>query len=429
MVRRFGFGSPVRRAALNTTGGTLLNQGLLIVSGSLSARLLGPTDRGLAALMALVPSVLSIAGSLGLASAVVYFVARSPAVTRGVLASIRHLLMLRLISLTAFHVAITVAWVLPKLDQPDRAAAFIALAAVPASFLIEYSVAILQGHQRFMAFTVVIVAPQLINSSAMTALYVSGSGGLILVVLANTLAAVVTGIIAALLAYRYVHAVPYGEPAPPRLEILKFARKSYFGQVAPIESFRLDQLAVSAVLTPTVLGYYTVATAFTNLSRFLGNSMGFVLAPYIASLPEQRRKKSLLRGLLFTVVVCALVTFALVPTTERLVPLLFGDSFRPAIPLAKVLLVAGFFLGVRRAVLPGLQGLGHPEIGSYSELVALLVFAILLPFGLSLASGMGVAIVFLTSALVAMASIAILFQLRVSKSSRPDRTGPAGTDS
>jgi hypothetical protein len=76
-----------------------------------------------------------------------------------------------------------------------------------------------------------------------------------------------------------------------------------------------------------------------------------------------------------------------------------------------------------------LQGIGHPEIGSYAELIALLIFAMLLPIGLEFSSGMGVAVVFLTSAVVAMASIAILFHLRVSRSAAVGAPEQGGTES
>lgn len=396
----------------------LLNQAMLVVSGSLSARILGPADRGHAALIALVPSVLCVAGSFGLAAAVTNFVARAPPTTAGVLSSIRRELSLQLFGLTALHVVVTLAWLMPRLAASDRLAAFIALAAVPASFCTGYGMAVLQGLQRFLAVAVIVVAPQFIYGFGVVVLYVSGSGGLVPIVLANTVAAIVTGSAAVLLARTYVHQTPQRKAGPSRREIRQFARKSYLGQVAPIESFRLDQLAVGAMLTPTVLGYYTVAAAFTNLSRFLGTSVGFVLAPYIASLPKHRQRRSLRRGILFTVTICALVTFALVPTTQFLVPLLFGDPFRPAIPLAQILLIAGLLLGVRRAILPGLQGIGHPEIGSHSELVGLVVFAALLPVALQSVSGMGVALVFLTSAAVATVVVAILFSRRVDSEER-----------
>ncbi len=398
---------------MNTMGASLLNQLMLLISGSLSARLLGPADRGHAALIALVPSILGIAGSFGLVSAVVYFVAQRPEATVSVLGLMKRELALQLLLLLGLHVAITILWLAPSLHGSDRVAAFVALGAVPATYFSQYGSAVLQGHQQFLGFTSIVVAPQVLYGIGVVALFVIGNGSLSLVVLANVLASVLTGLLALVLARRTVRSNRQELTTHSKRDIMVFARKSYFGQVAPIEAFRLDQVAVGAAFTPTVLGYYSVATAFTNLSRFLGSSMGWVLEPYIASLPAHQQRRSLIRGLALTLGLCGAVTLVLLPSTSFLVPALFGDAFRPAIPLARVLLVAGFLLGLRRAVLPGLQGIGQPAIGSYSELIALIVFAALLPLALTNSTGMGVAVVFLVSAIVALTSIAVLFRLRV----------------
>src|SRR4051812_19391438 len=58
-----------------TSGG--VNQLALLVTGILAARALGPDGRGTQALLTLLPFVLSQVGTLGLPSAVVYFVGTS----------------------------------------------------------------------------------------------------------------------------------------------------------------------------------------------------------------------------------------------------------------------------------------------------------------------------------------------------------------
>lgn len=407
-IRKRLTSSPVRKAVASTMAASVFSQAMLIISGALSARILGPVDRGHFALLGLVPSILSIAGGLGMAPAITYFVARRPRTTRSVLSSVRRDLALQLAVLTVLHVIISVVWLLPRVSPSDRLAVYITLVGVPTAFALQYGQAVLQGHQRFGAFTAVFVVPQFLLAAGILALYVFAVGGLVPVMLVSTVAAVAGAVLALVLVRTTVRRVPPEDEPLQARTIRRFAFRSYFGQTAPIESFRLDQLVVGAALSPAVLGYYGAATAFTNLTRFLGTSIGFVLAPYIASLPKERQRRSLLRGLAFTIAVCSLATLALLPMTDFLVPLLFGDAFRPAIPLAQILLAAGFLLGVRRAILPGLRGIGLPSIGSYSELAALVVFAGLLPFALQSSTGMGVAVAFLVSAMVAMILLAAL---------------------
>ena len=417
---RAAFASPARRATLSTAAAAVVNQALLLVSGALSARILGPADRGHMALLALIPGVLCLAGSMGFVSAVMHFVAQTPASATGVLRAIRRQLGLQLVGLTLVHVAVTVFWLLPSLDHGNRPAAYIALGVLPALFFTQYAQAVLLGCQRFGAYTALLVSAPALLCVGIVGLYVAGKGDLVSVALVGALAAVVPAGAAVTVARRVVQRIPGEGCAPPRGEIGAFARSSYLGQVAPFEAFRIDQLAVGAAFAPAILGYYTAATALTNLSRFLGDSLGVVLAPYIASLPKSRQKRSLVRGILVAAALCGAVTAALLPAIGVLIPLLFGDAFRPAIPLAQVLLVAGGLLGFRRAVLPGLRGIGLPQIGSYSEFVALAVFAAALPVALTSDSGMGIALAYLASAVAALAAIPVAIRLQqVRQNGRP----------
>lgn len=404
--------SPVRRASAGTVAASIVQQAMLIVSGALTARILGPTDRGHAALVVLIPSVLAVAGSLGLSSAIRHAIAQNTTNARCALRALRSDITAQVLALTLCHAVITLVWILPSLPESARPAAWISLCTIPAVFLLDYTRAVLQGHMRFTAFSVVQVTPQIIYAAGVSVLYTIDKGSINSVVLLGTVAALFTGLISWVLAAPYLRASEIGSP-PTRRNLRRYARRTYLGQVAPIESFRLDQLVVGAMMSPAVLGFYGVATAFSNLSRFLGSSIGYVLAPHIAALPPARRRRSLLRGLGFTAALCGGITLVLMAAAHLLVPLLFGEPFRPAIPLAQILLIAGFFLGLRRAALAGLQGLGHPEIGSYAELVALAIFALLLPLAVSLDDGLGIALLFLTSAVVAMASI--LFFLMLSR--------------
>src|SRR3954471_15100982 len=70
--------SPVVQATAGAVMVGVVAQLSLAVSGVLSARLLGPTDRGYLAIVILVPSIISQAGSLGISLALTYFIARRP---------------------------------------------------------------------------------------------------------------------------------------------------------------------------------------------------------------------------------------------------------------------------------------------------------------------------------------------------------------
>ena len=78
--------------ARNRLGGSLLasgaGQALLVVSGVLVARALGPADRGYFALLVVVSSVCTLLGSGGLPTALTYFIARERGSARAILGSL-----------------------------------------------------------------------------------------------------------------------------------------------------------------------------------------------------------------------------------------------------------------------------------------------------------------------------------------------------
>jgi O-antigen/teichoic acid export membrane protein len=77
-----------------------------------------------------------------------------------------------------------------------------------------------------------------------------------------------------------------------------------------------------------------------------------------------------------------------------LVPFLFGDSFRDAVPLVMVMVPATIMLGMNQLLSTAFRGLGRPGVGSKSELIGVVVtvvaLVLLLPrygvFGAAVAS-------------------------------------------
>ena len=66
----------------------VISQFFLLLSGILSARMLGPEGRGVYALIILFPTVLAQVGAFGMPQAVVFFLSRNPGRLASILRSI-----------------------------------------------------------------------------------------------------------------------------------------------------------------------------------------------------------------------------------------------------------------------------------------------------------------------------------------------------
>jgi O-antigen/teichoic acid export membrane protein len=366
--------SPVRRATLGSIIAAVVAQAALVLSGILSARLLGPTDRGYLALLILIPSTIAQLGSLGISLATTYYIAKRPSSSAAVVSVVRRPALIQVAVLTATHVVVVLLLISGK---PDRfvLAALVSLGSVPASYALEYGLAILQGRQRFGLFNVLRILPNFVYAGLLVVLALSSSGGLTIILAASLVGTAGAGALALLNALD----VPLDEngtsDAPSRRQVLRFGLKSYLGYVSPVESFRPDQLYVAAAFPPATLGIYVVATAFTNLSRFIGQSIGLVAAPHVASLTDaSEQRQAAWRFFFLAAAVCGGITLFLLLTVPWLTPLLFGDQYSEAAGLAQVLLLGAFFLAIRRTLTDGARGCGLPALGSIAEIAAAVWF-------------------------------------------------------
>jgi O-antigen/teichoic acid export membrane protein len=183
-------------------------------------------------------------------------------------------------------------------------------------------------------------------------------------------------------------ATPDDLDAPSLRAMISFGLRGLLGTVVPLEGFRLDQLLVAVFLTPAALGLYVVATAFTNLPRFVATSIGMVAYPHIAETRDfARAKRQIWRFFGLTVVVCSVVVGVLMVTVAWLLPFFFGEEFEEAVSVAQILLVATLFLSVRRTLSDAVRGAGFPGLGSISETIS---WVPLVPACALLAPAMGV---------------------------------------
>ncbi len=377
-----------RSRAARAMGGSLAAAGtsqiLLVMSGVLVARSLGPEDRGYAALLVVVSGVCFLLGSIGLPSAVTYYIARDPGNARRIVTSLGGTGVIQLAVTFALQAVVLLAIVR---DDPDRVklAAAVSMLLVPGLLAFAYGLAILQGQQRFAALNVLRTFPTAAYVIGVLAIFVTGSADLVRVMTVWALASLIGGLLALGVGWRGLPRDSAGDSVPPsRSELAKFGLKGFMGFYSPVDVFRLDQAVVGLFLTPVALGLYVVAQAFTSVPRVISYSIGLVAYPRVASESEPAEaRRAMWRYFFFGLAVTTLVVGTLGALTHVLVTVLYGADFDGATPIARILLAGTFFMAVRRVLTDGVNGLGHPVLGTIAEaaswVVLLPAMAVLLP--------------------------------------------------
>jgi O-antigen/teichoic acid export membrane protein len=411
-----------RGSLVGSVASGLGSQSALVISGVLAARMLGVENRGYLALLMLVPFIVAQLAGLGLPIGLTYFVAGARSTARAVMRSLAPVILAQAAIVPAVHLA---ALVLLLEDAPGAVwtAALATLPLGPASLAHQYALGLLQGQQRFRALNLVRLLPASLYAAGVAALYLAGEDRLLPVALAWTGAIVGAAACSTAVAAATLRRGAGGGSPPSRASLVRFGLKGLLGSSAPSETFRLDQAVVALFLSPAALGLYVVGLAFTNLPRFLSQSIGMIAYPRVAAdadVPEARR--AAWRFVALTAAVCLPVIVALELTLPALMRFFFGAEFTDAVPLARLLLVAAFFWSLRRTLSDGARGVGLPTLGSVGELVAWVVLPIGLAVLVPLGGVLGVSLAMVIAAFASFAVVAVGFAL---SATRPWAGAPA----
>ena len=237
----------------------VIGQAILVASGIILARALGPEDRGILAVALLIPALVVQLASLGVPSAVTYSIASASASPSGALAESKAASErasrggCRLTPRPDLYCigAPEFAWLHVRRNIECDRHGF-------KSFTDVYARDRARASWRFLEFN----ALRLLSG----ALYVISVGGLWaadqVTLVSVTVAVIVTSVLAAVLTWHVARRM--SDPDANRAvgstrSLVSFGWRSLLGSSSPIEMFRLDQLLVGLVLSPLLLGFYVVA--------------------------------------------------------------------------------------------------------------------------------------------------------------------------
>ena len=315
----------------------------------LTARWLGPGDRGVVVVAMTTSSLLMLIGSLGAGTGMrVMFhhhppLAYSRALKVSAQLSVVHLL-------TASVVGVGTLWL-----SAGRQDAWVTIAFV--LFCVEMLYAyllrqVLHGAGQHLRAIGADASTAAMQSTAVVVLYVGGSLDL------NTVFLILLGGggVQILLLYRPVAKLrgPTGSESSRLTHILRFSAPAMILSLGQAFVLRGDRLILGILSTPSTVGIYAAAATFSELLTLVPQAVGQVAFRRASVVKDAGSSKRERRTVLIASSVVALMIAAV---ARPLVSVLLGPLYLPAVPLIFVLLVAGLPLAsyiIDSAVLSGL---------------------------------------------------------------------------
>lgn len=359
---------------------------LALVTGALSARLLGPQGRGELAAVQLWPGFIMGPAMLGAPDALVYLIAREARQARALLFTALGLTLASTLMCAAGAYSV-MPWLLRSQAPAVVATAQWYMAVMLLYALMLESMAVLRATGQFVTWNILRVAPISGWLLLLVAAYGLARPSVQFLSMGVMLYLALIASVALVLALSSTERTGWTGRAMAE-PLLRFGVPSAMGGVPSVLNIHGDQLVMAALLSPKDLGLYTVAVGWSWALLPLLTSVGLATFPELAAESDvDRRHLRLAESTRLGIMVGTITGLGLLIATPLLLPEIFGASFRAAVGGALILVVAAVVLGSNLIMEEGLRGLGQPKSVLRAEacglaITLLVLWLLLRPLGI-----------------------------------------------
>jgi O-antigen/teichoic acid export membrane protein len=350
--------------------GTVASLLIGFVASVLLARWLGPTDRGLLALMLTIAGLGMTLASVGLPLAVMYFASRkaSPGALLGnSLAFAAFLTILFVPSAILFHEQIANAF------SRGRGGMLWALAAVlvPLTFLDWTTHNQILGRLHFGLFNILIVLSKilyLVTIAVLVGVFGGGVAGGLLATAAGSLV-MIGGSLPAILKLERMRF-----DRGLFRDLISYGRNVQIGTLFQTLNFRFDIIVLQFFRPLKEVGYYVVAQLIAELVITSASAFQSSVQPLVAHYQgDDRQRSTTVNALRHHGILALVATVGNAVVGPLIILFAFGPGFRAAVFPMLVLLPGMWFLGTGTVVAGDLRGRGRPGLASMLAGLAVLV--------------------------------------------------------
>ena len=340
------------------------------LSGPLAARLLGPEGRGTLAAIQMWPGLLTVAATLGLPEAIVYFGAREPGRAG------QWLFTAQLVALSASCVVVCIGYpvvsmALRQYDPGVVRAAHWYLLLIPVQVLIGIPSQLTRALGKFGLWNTVRIVPGVAWLAILALSFERGPTSPETLALAFLGFLGVAAVAITVVCVREFSTTEWFDPSAAR-KLLRYGIPSALGGVPQFLNLRMDQMLIAGFLTPAELGLYVVAVSWSSLSGIALGAIGPVLFQRMAAEHDSTHARAVFgQATRAAVIISGATAIAFAFVTPVSVGFLYGAGFHECVPAA-LILVGAYAVATTNSVLEdGLRGLGDPRGILHAELLGL----------------------------------------------------------
>lgn len=360
--------------------------GCNLLTGIITARILGPEGRGIQTMMILWPQFLAFATTLGIHSALLYHMKKEKAQESELYyASLMLTLLAGVLAVIAGVALIPIGLA----GQPSEIviSAQLFMAVTPFMLLYFLHTSLFRGREEFHRFNRLRYIVPLLSLALLVGLALSGR----MTPFASGIAYLAPYVPVTL--YALVRAVRlYGKPVVRRVrgvtrKVTRYGLAAYGIDLLGNLILYIDQIIVIRLLAPGPVGLYVVAVSLSRMLNIFSSSIVLVLFPKLSGLEAREAGQVCLKVFKLSTAGALICTGAVVLAAPVMIRMLYGAHFAEAIPVFCLLTLQVVLSGAMMVLGQAFMAVGRPFMVTIAQaigfgLVIPLMYALVPSYGL-----------------------------------------------
>lgn len=362
-----------------------------LITGSMTAHLLGAVGRGELASIQLYGGLLASIATSGLPAAIIYFTGRHVADPGSYFLTGIAIAML-MAALGAFAGYVAIPYLLSAQTPAIISAAQLYLLFIPLGIVTAFSLASLQGQMKMLLWNLLRGVGTVFWLIPLSYLFFLGDVNAVLFSKIYLFFILIVAIVYIGIVIRS-HLGRFQVRSELVKPLWQYAIPTSLATFSQQSNLRLDQIFISVMLPPKLLGLYVVAVSWSAAHSPLVNAVSYGMVPHLTRLQDDA-----LRGLAFSRILRTSLVFNLffativIVITPPAIRFLFGTEFVQAVSVSYMLIIGAVLANVKLVLAEGLRGLGFPTAVLKGELAGLVTSGVLFPVLLKFFGLEGVAV-------------------------------------
>jgi enterobacterial common antigen flippase len=366
-------------AAAQTMLVRVLILGMNVLTGILSARLLGSAGKGEQTAIALWPQLIPWCLTLGLPTSLVYSIRRTPQKKGNLFAAA--LLLSGSVGLIAGVIGcIAVPYWLGRFDSHVVLCSQVLMLIVPLGMVWALAQSVMEAHGKFAVENALVFASALLTVCWLVGLGIFGVANPVTVAIAYIAGGTPAGIVGIGYAARLARPAVRDFIASART-LLHYGLRQYGSDLLGALSGNIDQFLVVSFLPPRMVGIYVVSVNLCRMLSLIQQSIAVVLFPKIVGQPLHAMSENVQRAARINVAISLLPALVIGLGGVKLIQWVYGHDFVASDILIWLILSETLLGGMSRLLAQTMMAIGRPGLVT---LVNSAQFAISIPLSLIL---------------------------------------------